>query len=275
MLGPMRLVLLVASFSAVAYGDDITIPLGEGSILIQGARFIRQSLAGGGSLVPELSFTVINQTSSPWKAVKLQFDMGGICNGEPRRWSRIVVLVLGWMSGTQWTKEYKETIIPLVGRVDECRTEIIRARLLQADNWSVHIDGVTGEQVDFEKQLREIEQRREAEAAARAEQERIAAEEQAKKDAATATAQAKKEAAEEARRKRLAAEQEKKDADAKARYAKIKSEEDAKAAAERAKVRAACALIYKNTIDKKINDLTVREEQQVRACQVLGLYPPQ
>jgi hypothetical protein len=263
MLAPMRLVLLVASFSVVAYGDDITIPLGEGSILIEGARFIRESLAGGGSLVPELSFTVINQTSSPWKAVKLQFDMGGICNGEPRQWSRIVVIVLGWMSGTQWTKEYKETIIPLVGRVDGCRTEIIRARLLQADNSSVHIDGVTGEQVDFEKQLLEIEQRREAEAAARAEQERIVAEAQAKKDAA-----------DEARRKRLAAEQKRKDAEAQTRYAKIKAEEDARAAEERRKIRAACTAIYKNTVDKKISDLTVGEEQQVRACQALGLYPP-
>jgi hypothetical protein len=36
----------------------------------------------------------------------------------------------------------------------------------------------------------------------------------------------------------------------------------------------ACASVYQATIDKKVKDLTVREEQQVQACQVLNLYPP-
>ena len=56
---------------------------------------------------------------------------------------------------------------------------------------------------------------------------------------------------------------------------KVKAEQDAREAEERRKVRAACSTIYQNTADKKIKDLTVREEQQVRACQGLGLYPPQ
>jgi hypothetical protein len=46
------------------------------------------------------------------------------------------------------------------------------------------------------------------------------------------------------------------------------------AAAERAKVRAACSVVYKNTANKKVGDLTVKEAQQVQGCQVLGLYPP-
>jgi hypothetical protein len=45
-------------------------------------------------------------------------------------------------------------------------------------------------------------------------------------------------------------------------------------AAEHERVRKACAVIYTNTIDKKVRDLTVREEEQVRACQVAGMYPP-
>lgn len=45
-------------------------------------------------------------------------------------------------------------------------------------------------------------------------------------------------------------------------------------AEEQAKVRAACQQAYNKTADKKVADLTVREEQQVRACQALGLYPP-
>jgi hypothetical protein len=49
--------------------------------------------------------------------------------------------------------------------------------------------------------------------------------------------------------------------------AKIKAEERASAAEERRKARAACTVIYRSTIDKRRSDLTVREEQQVAACQ--------
>jgi hypothetical protein len=42
----------------------------------------------------------------------------------------------------------------------------------------------------------------------------------------------------------------------------------------RAELRARCAEVYKATIDKKISELTVREEEQVRACRTLGPYPP-
>ena len=66
-----------------------------------------------------------------------------------------------------------------------------------------------------------------------------------------------------------------KQAEEELRYAKAKAEQDAKEAAERRKLRAACSVLYQNTADRKIADLTVREEQQVRACQALGLYPPQ
>jgi hypothetical protein len=55
---------------------------------------------------------------------------------------------------------------------------------------------------------------------------------------------------------------------------KERAVEAVRAAEERRKLRANCTIIYQNTIDKKVKDLTVREEQQVRACQVLGLYPP-
>jgi hypothetical protein len=72
----------------------------------------------------------------------------------------------------------------------------------------------------------------------------------------------------------LAAGRKRKEAEAAARRAKIKAAEDAKAQEERAKARAACSAIYQSTIDRKVADLTVREEQQVRACQALGLYPP-
>lgn len=88
------------------------------------------------------------------------------------------------------------------------------------------------------------------------------------------TEEAKKEAVEAAHRKRVAAEQKRKQAEADARYATVQAEKEAKAAEERRKIRATCAAIYKDTVDKKIKDLTVGEEQQVRVCQALGLYPP-
>jgi hypothetical protein len=44
--------------------------------------------------------------------------------------------------------------------------------------------------------------------------------------------------------------------------------------AERRKLRATCAAVYQNTADKRMGDLTVKEDQQVKACQALGLYPP-
>jgi hypothetical protein len=73
--------------------------------------------------------------------------------------------------------------------------------------------------------------------------------------AAEAVDQGIRDAAEAARQKRATAEQK-------------------KAVEERALVRAACAMIYKNTSDKKMSDLTVNEDQQVKTCQAVGLYPP-
>jgi hypothetical protein len=103
---------------------------------------------------------------------------------------------------------------------------------------------------------------------------RIAAEGEAKRAAAEAAhqqqlaqEQKRKEAALNARQKRM-------EAALNARLVKERAEQEARAAEERTKLRAACGGIYQNTVDKKVRDLTVREEQQVRACQTLGLYPP-
>ena len=55
---------------------------------------------------------------------------------------------------------------------------------------------------------------------------------------------------------------------------RLKAEQAKQEAAERAKLRVACAVVYRNTANKKVSDLTVREAQQVQACQALGLYQP-
>jgi hypothetical protein len=275
--------LSVVGLFAQTQTEDIALPVDDGSILIR-AHFIRDN--GFGSNVPELALKLKNQTSSSWKTLKLKFDIGGLCNGEPREWTLPVVTSLGWAEDHSVVKEYTDLVIPLVGKVDGCRTEIIKASLLLAENSKTRIDGVTGERIDLEKERQELKAKREAEAAAQDEENLKAFEAQArkdapeaaaqaKKDAAEAAAQAKKDAAEAARRKRLAAQRKQKQAEADAQYTKMKAEEDTKAAEDRRKIRAACSNIYQSTIDKKVKDLSVREEQQVRACQALDMYPPQ
>jgi hypothetical protein len=264
----MRFLVVAALFGAAMCAQDVTLPLDDGTILIR-AEFIHQNQFG--DFVPGLELKIKNQTSSAWRTIELRFDIGGLCNGEPRRWTLPVTTSLGWAEDHQVVKEYKDLVITLLGKVDGCKTEIIKASLLVAENSKVRLYPITGERVDLEKLLQDFKAERDAEVAraleadaARAEQERRAAEVQARKDIAEA-----------ARRKRMAAEQKQRQVEADARYAKIKAEDDAKAAEERRKIRAACTTIYQTTIDKKVRDLAVREEQQVRACQALSLYPPQ
>jgi len=233
--------------------------------------------------VPGLSFTLRNRTSSPWTKLKLRFEIHAICNGEQKHWDRTEETSLGWLGdpafqGTEdialrekgsWTvRDYTDRMVFPQGRVAGCANETISATLLEAENSKVRIDGYTGERIDLEKQ-------RASEAAAQAEQERIAAKERVEHERAAAEEQKKKGAAQAMREKRLAAERKRKEVEESAREAKVQAAQDAKDAEARMKVRAACKTIYQNTADKKTKDLTVREEQQVRTCQGLGLYPPQ
>jgi len=159
--------LTVAVAAGSWAGDDISIPLEGGAILIEKVRFIRVNPSG--SFVPVLAFTIRNQTSQPWRTLKLEFDMHGICNGERRQWSRTVVMGLGWMNELVYSEEHEELVIPLVGKVDGCTTETVKARLLLAENSKVRFDGTTGERIDLEEQRRTIKAKREAEQAAEAE----------------------------------------------------------------------------------------------------------
>jgi len=56
--------------------------------------------------------------------------------------------------------------------------------------------------------------------------------------------------------------------------AKEMTEYRAAAAERRVKIGVKCSIAYKSTADKKVKDLTVKEEQLVRACQNLNLYHP-
>jgi hypothetical protein len=215
----------MALFGPVMCANDITIPLEDGKIVIRDAHFIRVE---EGSYIPKLSFKLQNRTSSTWWEVKLHFDITGLCNGTPRHWSvEFSTSVVG--GSDEILGPYSEIYDSLVGEVDGCHTEIIKATLGLAYNGDRRVLG---------------------------------------------TDEATKEAADAARRKRLAAEQKRKQAEADARYATMQAEKEGKAAEERRKIRAACSAIYQTTADTKLKDLTVKEEQQVRACQALNLYPP-
>ena len=253
--------ILASLMLAQSSPTTITIPLEDGKLGIV-AQFIRVNKYG--DYVPELSFGITNETSSPWRSIQLRFDIGGICNGETRQWSVPAVIGIGHSPDRPMMKTYADTVISLVGKVDGCTTEIIRASLVAAENSTVRINGQTGERVDVELELQQIKAKREAEAAAEAERQRIRAEAKAKADAE-----------EEKRLAAEAKEEARKEALENARLTKLRAIQAAKDAEERRRIRAACSAIYRSTADRKVSDLTVKEEQQVRACQALGLYPPQ
>jgi len=271
----VAVLLLTAPMCSAA---DITIPLDDGIILIQNARLTWDGYVN----VPGLSFTLRNRTSSPWDKLRIAFEVDARCNGEQEHWSRTEETFLGWMGDPSvqnvslseagkekvslTVREFSRVMLFPQGKVAGCEPETIRATLLEAQNSKVRIGA--GYRIDLEKQ-------RADDAAARIEAEQIAAKEQAERDRVAAEEQAKKDAASAARQKRLAAERAKQQEEERVRNAKVRAEQDAKAAEEQRRVRTACGTVYQNTADKKIKDLTVREEQQVRACQALGLYPPQ
>ena len=114
-------VILAAAFTAVTYGDAITLPLDGGDVLIS-AQFIRVNEYG--SYVPELILKLENQTSAPWRTLKVQFDIGGLCNGEPRHWTLPISTSLGWAEDRPFVKEQTDYVVPLVGKVDGCKAEI-------------------------------------------------------------------------------------------------------------------------------------------------------
>lgn len=286
------LLLAVAAFGFSPSADDITIPLDDGSILVR-ADFHEATDFGYRALyettVYELRYHIKIQTASRWKTIELQFDLGGLCGGQPHQWRLPVTIGPLTLPLTFLPREFddrrlffssaetkpfgKERISPLP-KIDVCTVEIVKTALVSAESETTPVFHVV-EPVDLTDALKAIQSEREAAKAEQAKMQAAEAAERVRREAAENAEQAKKDAAEAGRQKRLAAERKRKETEEAARLAKIRAEQDAIATEERRKIRSACAAIYQNTIDKKLNDLTVREEQQVRACQAVGLYPPQ
>lgn len=270
----------------------------DGDIVVWDITFIRTT-----DSTPELSFRLANHTpylgsdTAPGLSgmIRIRLQADGLCEGQQTQW----VSDANWLRPHNF-KYYKAVWTTTTkAAIDACEVRSFKGQLvLDADSalsdsyqfpLPLRIDAV-GEPVSgsnvlvfhIKDRIQEVlaqqaadklvadaaKAEQNAKAAAEAEKQRIAAEEQAAIDH-------KKALVEAARRKQVAAEQKRKQAEADARYAKIQAEEAAKAAEEHRRIRAACSVIYQNTVDKKISNLTVREEQQVRACQALGLYPPE
>jgi hypothetical protein len=273
----MRSLFVALAFTAILYGEDIAIPLQDGNLILANPTFIRVN--DRGTFVPELVVQMKNETSFPWRTIKLEFDIGGLCNGEPRQWTVAAVTSLGWLKEQPVIKEYKDYMIPLVGKVDGCKTEVFKARLIYAEYQNTRVNGKRTNPYDLQAELLTIKAKHEADAVAAAEAQERADAAQAERNRLAAIEEQKqraedeKKAAEEfARKKRTAAAQKKKQDEQNAKLVKIVEDLAAREAEERRKARETCAAVYKATANKKIADVTVKEAQQIQSCQALGLY---
>jgi uncharacterized tellurite resistance protein B-like protein len=215
------------------YGGDITISLDGGSIIAENPQFIRKD--GSGRNVAGLKFTLTNHTGSAWMSLDLQFDITYVCSGEVHQRSETVKTGLGWTKDSPMKREYQGIVIPLIGEVDACETESIKASLISArklDNsliaglpdGNVQVtqqESMAGSisQDDPKKSSKAVEVEPGGRAAADLSSDQRAAETQAKNSAKAA------------RRKRIALEQQRKQAEENARAAaKVKAEEAERAA---------------------------------------------
>ena len=236
------LVVQLLLTTCIAYSEEFALPLEGGSIIVENPAFIQHAHDQD---IPRLTFALVNATSDSWSFLELKFEIDGTCDGEHRQWSQKIVTSLGYFADRQRRRDYDELSIPLLGKVKGCRTERFKVALILAENAKVRIDVVTGERVD-------LVARRNAEEAQATEQRRIMVVQEAERKEVLA-------AQEEQRRKREVAQAE---------------ERRKREAEDYAKDHAICVQVYKRTSNKKVSDLTVKEEQQVRACQLLGLYQP-
>ena len=227
--------LLSPSFGATdAYRTDVTIPLEAGSIVVRDIRLSETEARGIDNWDLAMSFALENHTSTSWDSLDLEFKIGTICAGETRQWT--YVFHSGPLPVKATHANADREVIVTLPKKPNCEMAIAKGRMLRAANATQRIEGSSSEIGDLTQEIQSIQGKREAARAA---------------------------AAIAARRKQ---------AEDDAHYAKAKAAADAKFTEERAATRAACSLIYDKTVDRKVSDLTVRETQQVQACQMLGFY---
>jgi hypothetical protein len=289
--------VIAAQFTPIPVEPKLSFTPSEGDIVVWDIVFGSRTGA-----LAFLSFRLVNQTPfigsdlAPGldSMVRIALQADGSCEGKPMQWT----------SDSNWLRPHNFKHYDNFWKTNSSIAEdttcevktfsgtlVLDADSAMADRYTLSLPfriDVVGERLNSNTLIFHVKDRipqilakqaadklaadkaqaeQEARSAIEAERQRVAAEEQAVIDR-------KKAIAEAARRKRLAEEQKKKDAELNARLAKYRAEKEAADAEERRILRANCTVIYQKTIDKKVKDLTVREEEQVRACQVLGLYPP-
>ena len=269
--------LILAVVSINLHGQsipDITIPygnrLGE-SLVLAHPSFI----AHGETLDRfELDFDLIDNTTSGWKTATIHLEMGGTCNDgkEIRQWAAAVFLNAPLSKRSPEHHTYTGLDPSLDDKVRGCRAELIKANvdrgipMEEIEPPSLILVSPYGTPVRRETVLPVPDPLglflQEEKPHSDLTEEIVAAKTRRE---ATERQLAEKRAAE---LRRLTADRKKAQAEQDAALAKARTEEEAK----KATLQVVCSSIYESTANKRLGDLTVKESQQVQACQTLGMY---
>lgn len=216
------------------YAAEITIPLGDGSIVVENPQFIRAGASG--AKVAGLTFTLANHTSSAWMMIDLNFRIRYVCGGEARERVESVRLGLGWTKETPIKREYHEHAIPLMGEVENCETKNIEAALVSAtDLNNRHINGVAGNRTGpagQEPATPSLDERGTQQRTKAVGDDNTAGTRESAKRSLSLGSEPKK-TPKQARRKRAVEDQQRKRAEEEARAAKTRAEREQLAAEER------------------------------------------
>lgn len=134
-------------------GQDLSIPVGGGRILIQSPRL---------SHVPddgvELSFAAVNQTASEWDALTIEFAGVARCRTAPavRSWRQEVPFALPWRKEVAYRREIKGwRLTSELWHAQGCEPvdSTLTARLLRAENDRRRYDAATAEWLEISPSL--------------------------------------------------------------------------------------------------------------------------
>lgn len=274
------LALLSAGYS---FGEEILLPVADGNVALHDVHTEKQKYPYTNTT---LFYTVENRTSQQWFSMDLEFRIGSFCGDEVREWSGVVHT--GWLRRGEVAPERKQEIETFKEKV-VCSTEVIKFRFASAISCTgiclapdgLHYGGDSERSLDVRADLEAIRAKR-LEDAAKAK----AAFEEEKRRAAAEAARRGQIETEELRKQALANAEQQRKLEVERRKAEAARAKEAKEEIERAKVdterqriemqklRAGCQVVYDQTIDKRRAELTIRQEEQVAFCQMLGLYPP-
>ena len=189
---------------------------------------------------PEFSFTLKAEDEKPWEPFTLRFDIGGLCGGrELRTWSDT-------LTATPEKTAYAHTFAELAQgfQLQGCRAEVLKVSRPDMDPAPSITEADIKAEIAKEEAAHIADLEAETEAQDRLDQEN---ERQRKlRDAQTTKELAKQRTAEATERAKLADQ---------ARRSAL-----------------ACHALYLITADKKISDLTVREDGLVKTCRDVGMY---